>query len=82
MANKQKSEFSAEAKKQHTVFSVGVAIVVKLNCAVIKEDSGSLFKGHSGLVQVSLGFCWIPFKFYLSHKYNVTTMSLDVKSLL
>ena len=81
MANKQKPKFSAEAKKQHTVFPVGVAIIVKLNCTVIKEDSGSLFKGHSMLLQVSLGFCRIPFEFYLSHNYNVTTMSSDVKSL-
>jgi len=78
MANKQKPEVAAEAEQQYAVFPVRVAVVVKLNCTVIKEDGGRLFKSDPMLLQVGLGFCWIPFEFYLSHNYNVTTMSADV----
>ena len=79
MAYQQKPEFSAEAKKQHPVFPVGVAIIVKLNGKVIKENSGRLFKGNSMFLQVSFCFCRIPFEFYPDHICNVTTLSSDVK---
>lgn len=81
MANKQEPKFGATAKKQHAVFPVRVAVVVKLNCTVIKEDGGSLFKGDSMFLLVSLGFCRIPFELYLSHNYSVTTLSADVNWL-
>lgn len=78
MANKQKPEVGAEAEQQHTVFPVRVAVVIKLNCTVIKEDGGRLFKSDSMLLQVILGFCRIPFESYLGHTYSVTTLSVDV----
>ena len=81
MADKQKPELGAEAKQQHAVLPGRVAVVVKLNCTVIKEDGGRLLKCDSMLLQISLGFCRIPFEFYLSHNYNVTTLSADVNWL-